>query len=434
MTSVKLVAANLLIILFTGSIWLWAAGENPTEVTKTPAKSGWDFEINVKDFGAVGDGKADDTAALQKAFDRADASACRIVLPPGVFRITKTLRLEKTNGRGVTITGQGGTPWRHWPKATTLRWDGEQGGTLLRTVGISGCSIQNLNFDGNKKAGILYLASTVLGWGNMLNTMSNVHFFNAKTGIQMGEDEGEHNNADYHFQFITFRSLETGFRVTNDQGVDFLFNYIFGLGVGTVLDFQRGGNLQVNTAQLTNCKLFLNIDGGGRNVGVYVANNVRIERSDAGKVGRDQLLRSNPKWRQANVKFVGFDDCQWNWNSNKTRARYIPLCEIGPGTTVSIESSIFAGPVAALKGEETAPANLVMHECSFSYVKPQDAVSANEYGYLKLQNNMTAQMKPLADVVKWPAIDPVVIPANSAHVAKSLLKPAVKKAPAPAKQ
>ena len=49
---------------------------------------------NVKDFGAVGDGQVDDTAALQKALDLGRV----IELPPGVYRITKAVRLKAGSG------------------------------------------------------------------------------------------------------------------------------------------------------------------------------------------------------------------------------------------------------------------------------------------------------------------------------------------------
>lgn len=53
---------------------------------------------NVKDFGAVGDGKADDTAAIQKAIDHNQGNKLNkpggvVYLPAGVYKVTKRLNM-----------------------------------------------------------------------------------------------------------------------------------------------------------------------------------------------------------------------------------------------------------------------------------------------------------------------------------------------------
>ena len=68
---------------------------------------------NVKDFGAVGDGITDDTAAIQTAID--NASNNTIIFPAGVYKITDVIyaRSSITNASLVgignaTITGNFG--------------------------------------------------------------------------------------------------------------------------------------------------------------------------------------------------------------------------------------------------------------------------------------------------------------------------------------
>lgn len=63
--------------------------------------------LNVKDFGAVGDGKADDTKAIQSALDKAKyiIRGSSVILPPGEYRVTKTLVVENTLLTGLSAGG-----------------------------------------------------------------------------------------------------------------------------------------------------------------------------------------------------------------------------------------------------------------------------------------------------------------------------------------
>src|SRR5262249_29143957 len=70
---------------------------------------------NVKDFGAVGDGVADDTAAVQAAINAASAWGlnnygamwgCDVFLPPGVYKISSAPQ-NNTERSYVTLRGSG---------------------------------------------------------------------------------------------------------------------------------------------------------------------------------------------------------------------------------------------------------------------------------------------------------------------------------------
>ena len=387
------------------------------------------FARSVLEYGAVGDGVADDTRAVQRALAEANLAGSILQFPAGNYRITAPLEVSRDAGRGLVLEGAGGRPINasgfseKTPSSTTLLWDGEEGGTLMVATGVSGFVLRDLNFDGNKKAGILFLSRHVKGWGNILNMMENVHFYRAAVGIQMGSSPDEHTNSDYAFHFVTFRSLDCGLKVKNDQGVDFLFNYVFALSVKTVFDFERGGNLLVQNAQMTNCPLFLNIGGGGRNAGTFNATNVRIEWDGGGAKRRGQLLRATPKFHQASVKIVGFTDAQWAWPSNETESRHIPLMEIGAGTTVVLESSLVSGPLAALQGTEAAPAWLILRETSFSNGSPEDFIQANKNGFFRLLNNFSDKMRAFPDMVKWPDIPPKTLASGEEFSGKFLQNP-----------
>lgn len=66
-------------------------------------------QVSVKDFGAVGDGVTDDTAAFQAALDAADGRV--LYVGAGSFKITSTLNYKNNSGvakaRGLKIIGEG---------------------------------------------------------------------------------------------------------------------------------------------------------------------------------------------------------------------------------------------------------------------------------------------------------------------------------------
>ena len=80
---------------------------------------------HVKDFGAVGDGKANDTAELQHAINDGERL---IVIPAGMYRITKPLVVDLDKIGFTGISGEGGT--------ATIVMDGP--GPALRLVGTHG--------------------------------------------------------------------------------------------------------------------------------------------------------------------------------------------------------------------------------------------------------------------------------------------------------
>ncbi len=61
---------------------------------------------SVRDFGATGDGVADDTAALEHALADGDGL---LVFPRGDYRLTRPLRIDLASARRTGIDGSGGT-------------------------------------------------------------------------------------------------------------------------------------------------------------------------------------------------------------------------------------------------------------------------------------------------------------------------------------
>src|SRR5262245_9350996 len=98
-------------------------------------------------YGAIGDGRADDTAALQKALTELGPSGRSPVLflPAGRYRITGTLTLAHQNW--LSVIGED-------PETTSIIWDGPQSGTMLVVNGIAYSRINRLSFDGRRTASV----------------------------------------------------------------------------------------------------------------------------------------------------------------------------------------------------------------------------------------------------------------------------------------
>ena len=107
--------------------------------------------LNVKNFGAKGDGTTDDTAALQKAFDAVQDGTV-IYFPPGVYPVSSELVIIKKppfKGKEKRLLGTG--IYGHG-RNTVLRWQGKADGTILRDRGMLHCRMIGLTFDGSGKA------------------------------------------------------------------------------------------------------------------------------------------------------------------------------------------------------------------------------------------------------------------------------------------
>ena len=104
-------------------LWLYSvqAGESQVSPASLGGVSAQFAPASVKNFGAIGDGLADDTTAIQKAVD---AGLKPLHFPAGTYRITKTIEVLLDKTGPLSITGDG-----------VARWQMESSGPALRIVG-----------------------------------------------------------------------------------------------------------------------------------------------------------------------------------------------------------------------------------------------------------------------------------------------------------
>jgi len=138
----------------------------------------FDDVFNVKNYGAVGNGTTDDTAAIQDAIDAAEANGGGLVLlPPGTYLVSDTLTVDN---HGVRIIGSGmwnttlrrGTDYGH----TVLFTGDDNTGSVLLGVGIESMTITSV--------GLASSGAHVCFNGVARASAANLYFRDGFIGIQ----------------------------------------------------------------------------------------------------------------------------------------------------------------------------------------------------------------------------------------------------------
>jgi hypothetical protein len=135
-----------------------------------------------RDYGGIGDGKTDDTKALQRGLDELikHKKSCVLYIPAGTYRLTATIRTERkehTDCQGVAVIGED-------PSSTILLWDSPVDGTMFQWDAWYS-KISRLTFEGKGQAG------TGLRYGpafSTCNETSDLVFRNIKNALVFGRD------------------------------------------------------------------------------------------------------------------------------------------------------------------------------------------------------------------------------------------------------
>lgn len=215
--------------------------------------------VSVKDFGAVGDGVRDDTAAIQAALDAASGSGRSAFslyfpsVPGGFYKVSDTLVIDDMHG--IVIHGDGALTHRGTHNAA-IRWYGSESKPVFHVIGQTAkkshpnffITFRDLTISGYPsslpKEGILpaNIALSGIHIGtlhgqqeptvNRRAIVENVHITNCRFGIWAGNADG----------------LNTDHATTLIKGCELYGNAQAGLHWGT-------GNAIVN---LVSCDVFAN--------------------------------------------------------------------------------------------------------------------------------------------------------------------------------
>jgi len=199
--------------------------------------AGWG---NVKtDFGAVGDGVTDDTAALQKALDDLRSEKRRyhvLYLPAGRYRITRTLELARAaheESKDVTFIGED-------PRNTMIVWDGQENGVMF-LYNAWYARVGRMTLDGRGRA------LTAIRHGpafTTYNEFSDMIFRDVGFGIEAGMKDGIAETAVWRCQFL--RCTKAGISIQNFNSLDwFIWDCRFEDCALGVTDTFGAGNFHV---------------------------------------------------------------------------------------------------------------------------------------------------------------------------------------------
>jgi len=150
--------------------------------------------VSVKDFGAVGDGLTDDTAAIQAALDAAANRQVPAVvyLPSGAYRITSTLKIASTISMVGEYSGVGPPPAQI--TGVTLFADNSLSGYILENAQLTltpsspgwlSGRLENISFRQDPSAGRT-ASGFKMGTAADMSKLFNVKFTNLDVGLYLG--------------------------------------------------------------------------------------------------------------------------------------------------------------------------------------------------------------------------------------------------------
>lgn len=249
--------------------------------------------VNAKDFGAVGDGIADDTAALQAAITAGFTKAVNVYVPTGTYKITAPLTIPDYNGSnnvaGWRVYGDGGKPdSASGPGGTIIRLFGTGPFASIMTVGSAAfrqCAFEDFGLECVTKGAAAYgLLFDSTEFSNNFVTRVQVSGVGTAFGILVGTGA---NGESIRFSGCYAQSVDKFFYINAGQAIVQSFDHCTcGLNAGGVYFHQDhtngGGGLYVTdfngtgtkypSSNVTNTTLYL--DNGNSSAVIFMGGRV----------------------------------------------------------------------------------------------------------------------------------------------------------------
>lgn len=279
--------------------------------------------VDVRAYGAKGDGATDDAAAIQAAIDAMPASGGNIHFPAATYCINSTLLIQ--NKRGLNLTGIRGFGGNLSPNTgSELKWCGAVNGTLLHLNGVARSSFENLSLNGNfLSAGkCLWIENdglATVGTGNLSFTNMLVH--HCQTGIQEGAaGTNQSNNSEVYWYTPEIRNNTIGVNCLSDQGSRWIY---YGLQLASnTTGFQTGEGD-------TNDRCGFAIFGGSG--------------------GSNTTTFNLPSLTSAPTE-INYFNCEMSSIANAICVKSVPLVSSAGGTALILRNVTMTGSGAGAKG------------------------------------------------------------------------------------
>jgi hypothetical protein len=323
--------------------------------------------------------------AIEAAINAAYKNGGRVFLPGGTYLVGRTIDL--THIGPIIIEGEAMATFDGWRGngGVMLNWTGEPGGTMLRMNAL-GVQMRNITLNGQKSAGIGVNLVSPVGWGSALDRFEYVGFANFKTaGVQAGAAPSDPNAADMFFDYCWFSGSGTGFKVVNDQGLNYQFNACSFGDLDVAIHVERGGAVHVQGGGGAGCDTFLRTGGGGSNTGPITIRDFRFENS-----GRNVMWsRFIDAPDSAGGTQVILDGVRLAHGVSKGNNAQTETFRIGANVTVHVRDSYLQRPgnwpYARLDGKPGYPAVLHIQSSNLGGdTIPPDAIVKNADAKLKI--------------------------------------------------
>lgn len=325
--------------------------------------------INVVQLGADPLGIADSTAAFQAAIlsisgdDVASQKPGIIYAPRGKYKITQTLEFGQL--RGWMLLGDGGdtiatSTVTYKSAATRIFWAGTNGGTMISTygvyfrienIGLYGAPLPNAVYGQSaNRAGIGVLLGYEPGIGSGGGVTDNLKICDCEVGWQNGETWDDGNCGDMVFRSMDFAYCGVGMKTVNDQGLNYVFDYLNSIGNSKTFLFERGGGLYVGMMHSIVTPIVLELGTVGAETATYTFGYVKF---DATQGGTPRLLNMTDTslTAAANVIFQSVRAPADMYDSTT------PLFRVVGNTRLVVQNCTYLHPATTIVEFETGTAN-----------------------------------------------------------------------------